>query len=260
MAARTVARVVTVGESTGADVRAHGVTLDELGRPRFTIIAGAQSAQVHLQLTGEHHVANSLSAAAVALECGLPLPYIAAALSAARAQSRWRMEVTERSDGVLVLNDAYNANPESMRAALKSLAGLGRARQARTFAVLGPMGELGPDANAEHDSLGRLAVRLDISRVIAIGEAARPLAHGAALEGSWNGESSWVPDIDAALAILREDLAPGDVVLVKASRAARLERLAQSLLDDDSSTGPAPAQSKFKPAQSKFKPAEGKST
>jgi UDP-N-acetylmuramoyl-tripeptide--D-alanyl-D-alanine ligase len=145
------------------------------------------------------------------------------------------MEVSERADGVVIVNDAYNANPESMRAALKALASMARPRRARggrSFAVLGPMAELGPDALAEHDALGRLAVRLDISRVIAVGEDARPIQHGAALEGSWNGESSWVPDIGAALALLRGELRPGDVVLVKASRAAGLERLALALLSD----------------------------
>jgi UDP-N-acetylmuramoyl-tripeptide--D-alanyl-D-alanine ligase len=145
------------------------------------------------------------------------------------------MEVTERPDGVLVINDAYNANPESMRAALKALASVARARRAtgaRSFAVLGEMAELGPDGPAEHDALGRLAVRLDVSRVVAVGEQARPILHGAALEGSWNGEASWVPDVDAALALLRRELRAGDVVLVKASRAASLERVALALADD----------------------------
>jgi UDP-N-acetylmuramoyl-tripeptide--D-alanyl-D-alanine ligase len=142
------------------------------------------------------------------------------------------MELTERADGVLVVNDAYNANPESMRAALKSLAGIARARGARSYAVLGPMAELGPDAAAEHDAIGRLAVRLDVSQLIAVGEDARPIQHGAALEGSWDGESRWVPDVDAALAVLRAELRPGDVVLVKASRAASLERVALALAED----------------------------
>jgi UDP-N-acetylmuramoyl-tripeptide--D-alanyl-D-alanine ligase len=147
------------------------------------------------------------------------------------------MEVTERSDGVLVLNDAYNANPESMRAALKTLAsvhGSRRASGARSFAVLGHMAELGDTGPAEHDELGRLAVRLDISRVIAVGDAARPIQHGAALEGSWDGEASWVPDVDAAVALLRSELRPGDVVLVKASRAASLEQVALAIADDSS--------------------------
>jgi UDP-N-acetylmuramoyl-tripeptide--D-alanyl-D-alanine ligase len=149
------------------------------------------------------------------------------------------MEVTERPDGLLVINDAYNANPESMRSALKALAAVSRPRRAaggRSFAVLGPMAELGPDGPAEHDALGRLAVRLDISRVVAVGDAARPVQHGAALEGSWDGESSWVPDVEAAVALLRAELRPSDVVLIKASRAARLERVAQAITDDASSS------------------------
>ncbi len=232
MAARTAARVVPFGESAAAEVRASDVDVDELGRARFVLTAAGTSVPVQLQLVGEHHVSNALAAAAVALETGMAPADVAVGLSEARPASRWRMEVTERPDGVLVVNDAYNANPESMRAALKALASVARARRergGRSFAVLGPMAELGPAAAAEHDALGRLAVRLDISRVIAVGEDARPIQHGAALEGSWNGESSWVPDIGAALALLRGELRPGDVVLVKASRAAGLERVALAL-------------------------------
>ena len=164
---------------------------------------------------------------------------IAQWLSEAVATSRWRMETTERADGVLIINDAYNANPESMRAGLEALASVARPRRAtggRSFAVLGQMAELGDSAASEHDALGRLAVRLDISEVIAVGEAARPIQHGAALEGSWNGEARWVPDPDAAIALLRAELAPGDVVLVKASRAASLERVALAIAEDSSGT------------------------
>jgi UDP-N-acetylmuramoyl-tripeptide--D-alanyl-D-alanine ligase len=160
---------------------------------------------------------------------------VASALSEVVPTSRWRMEITERPDGVLVINDAYNANPESMRAALEALAAVARARRAgggRSFAVLGHMAELGPEGPAEHDALGRLAVRLDVSRVIAVGEEARPIQHGAALEGSGRGGSTWVPDPESAVARLREELRPGDVVLVKASRAASLERVALAIADD----------------------------
>jgi UDP-N-acetylmuramoyl-tripeptide--D-alanyl-D-alanine ligase len=235
MAARTTARVVTFAESTTADVRADGVELDELGRARFTMHTEVGSASVQLRLVGAHHVGNALAAAAVALASELPLDAVADALSAAVPASRWRMELTERADGVLVINDAYNANPESMRAALKALASVARARHARSFAVLGPMAELGPAEHAEHDAIGRLAVRLDLSRVIAVGGAARPIQHGAALEGSWHGEAGWVPDVDAAIAALRAELRPGDVVLVKASRAASLERVALAIAEDDAS-------------------------
>jgi UDP-N-acetylmuramoyl-tripeptide--D-alanyl-D-alanine ligase len=235
MAPRTPARVITVGEAASADLRAENVTLDDFGRPRFTLAGAAGRADVALRLVGGHHVGNALAAAAIALECGLPLPDVADALAAATPASRWRMEVTERPDGVVVINDAYNANPESMRAALKALASVARSRRAaggRSFAVLGHMAELGPDGPAEHDALGRLAVRLDVSRVVAVGEPARPIHHGASLEGSWDGESSWVPDPDAAVALLRGELRPGDVVLVKASRAVGLERVALALADE----------------------------
>jgi UDP-N-acetylmuramoyl-tripeptide--D-alanyl-D-alanine ligase len=231
MANRTRARVVTVGESPGVDVRADQVRLDDLGHATFRLSAPAGTTTVALPLVGGHHVGNALAAAAVAMECGLSVPAIAETLSAAGPRSRWRMELVERADGVVVINDAYNANPESVRAALKTLAAIGRARPARTLAVLGEMAELGADAADEHDAIGRLAVRLDISRLIAVGAAARPMAHGAALEGSWDGESTWVADSDAALTLLQHELRPGDVVLVKASRAASLERIAIALGD-----------------------------
>jgi UDP-N-acetylmuramoyl-tripeptide--D-alanyl-D-alanine ligase len=235
MAERTAARIVWVGESPAADVRAEDVDSDELGRPRFTLVAGTDRVPVRLRLVGAHHVGNALAAAAVALECGMSAADVAAALSEAGPTSRWRMEVTERADGVLVINDAYNANPESMRAALEALASVARGRGTRSFAVLGPMAELGAAGPAEHGAVGRLAVQLDVSRVIAVGEPARPIQHAAALEGSWDGESSWVPDVEAATALLRSELRPGDVVLVKASRAASLERVALAIADDTQS-------------------------
>jgi UDP-N-acetylmuramoyl-tripeptide--D-alanyl-D-alanine ligase len=139
------------------------------------------------------------------------------------------MQVTETAAGITVINDAYNANPESMGAALKSLAVMSEGR--RSIAVLGHMAELGPDAVAQHDRIGRLAVRLDIGQLLAVGEQARAIATGAALEGSFNGESEWVPDTPAAVARLGELLRPGDVVLVKGSRSAAMETVAQALVE-----------------------------
>ncbi|MCW2528528.1 MAG: murF [Pseudonocardiales bacterium] len=230
MASRTSARIVRVGENSAADVRGENITLDDLGRASFTMVAAGEAVRVSLMLSGEHQVGNALAAAAVALECGLAPAEVAAALSQAAAASRWRMEIHERPDGVVVINDAYNANPESMRAALKTLAIMSRGR--RSWAVLGPMAELGDRATQEHDALGRLAVRLDINTLIAVGEQARPISQGASHEGSYDGESVWVPDIDAALAMLHSEVRAGDVILVKASRSAGLERLAQALADD----------------------------
>lgn len=250
MASRTVARVVLVGSGPEADVRATDITLDESGRPTFRVTTPDSSAEVTLPLYGEHHVGNALAVVAAALECGLDLPDVVAALATATPASRWRMEVTERADGVTVVNDAYNANPDSMRAALKALVAMGGGRGGadttparRTWAVLGSMLELGDDSTAEHDAIGRLAVRLNISRLVVVGDTARPMASGAQHEGSWGDEAVWVPDADSAYALLAEELRPGDVVLFKSSRDAGLrwlgDRLATSptTTADDTSAG-----------------------
>jgi UDP-N-acetylmuramoyl-tripeptide--D-alanyl-D-alanine ligase len=228
MADQTEARVLMFGMSVHADLRAEDVVLDPAGRARFTLVAPDGAAAVALNLVGEHHVGNALAAAGGAHVLGLGVDLVAAELSKARAISRWRMEVTERPDGVTVVNDAYNANPESMQAALKALVAMAGGR--RTWAVLGEMRELGDASAADHDALGRLAVRLDVNRLVAVGPAARAIHLGAAHEGSWADEAAWVPDIEAALDLLRAQLQPGDVVLVKASRAAGLERLAEVLV------------------------------
>ena len=236
MATKTSARVVTVGRTAGADVRADDVELDELARPRFTLHARGQQIRVELAVHGEHQVGNALSAAAVALECGATLGQVADALAGAAPASRHRMEVHVRADGVTIINDAYNANPESMRAGLQALAVMARqsSEPRRSWAVLGEMGELGQDSITEHDRIGRLAVRLDISRLVVVGTG-RPMSamhQGAVMEGSWGPEAILVPDADAALALLRSELEPGDVVLVKASNAAGLGALAEALLRD----------------------------
>ncbi|MGH8825856.1 MAG: UDP-N-acetylmuramoyl-tripeptide--D-alanyl-D-alanine ligase [Jiangellaceae bacterium] len=228
MADQTEASVLMVGESVHADVRAESVGLDRSGRARFTLVAPDGTAPVRLGVVGEHQVGNALAAAGAAHALDLAVDEVAAALTAAQPLSRWRMEVVERADGVTVVNDAYNANPESMRAALAALVALAGDR--RTWAVLGEMRELGEASAAEHEALGRFAAGLEVGRVVAVGEGARPVHLGAAHEGSRGDEAAWVPDIGAAHALLREQVQPGDVVLVKASRAAGLERLADALL------------------------------
>jgi UDP-N-acetylmuramoyl-tripeptide--D-alanyl-D-alanine ligase len=230
MASRTKARVILFGESDEADVRAENVRLTESGQPSFSLHTPSGCSDVTMRLYGEHHVSNALAAAAVAHELGLSADEIAGALSEAGTLSRWRMEVTERPDGVTVVNDAYNANPESMRAALRALVAMGRGR--RTWAVLGQMAELGDEALAEHDAIGRLAVRLNVSKLVAVGgREASWLQLGAYNEGSWGEESVHVSDAQAAVDLLRSELRPGDVVLVKASRSVGLERVALALLD-----------------------------
>ena len=174
---------------------------------------------------------NALAAAALARELGLSLDDIADGLSAAVARSRWRMEVHQRADGVTVINDAYNANPESVRAAIDALGHL--VRGGRGFAVLGHMAELGDTSRASHEELGEYAASGGLAGLIAVGEEAAPLLAGARRVPSWPGEAVAVPDGAAALDVLANRLKPGDVVLVKASRAAHLEGVAAELLSAD---------------------------
>ncbi|MGW2600484.1 UDP-N-acetylmuramoyl-tripeptide--D-alanyl-D-alanine ligase [Streptomyces klenkii] len=237
MTARTKARTLLFGEAPDAHVRAEDVRLTADGRPAFTLHTPTGCADVTMRLYGEHHVSNALAAAAVAHELGMPAEEIASALSGAGQLSRWRMEVTERADGVTIVNDAYNANPESMRAALRALAAMGAAaaaKGARTWAVLGRMAELGEESLAEHDAVGRLAVRLNVGKLVAVGgREAAWLQMGAYNEGSWGEESVHVSDAQAAVDLLRSELRPGDVVLVKASRSVGLEWVAEQLLAVD---------------------------
>jgi len=235
MAARTAARVVTFSADPGsaAPVRAADVRLDDLGRPSFTLLTPEGSAPVALRLHGAHNVPNALAAAALARELGLDLDGIADGLGAAVARSRWRMEVRQRADGVTVINDAYNANPESVRAALDALAHM--AQDGRGFAVLGHMAELGDTSRASHEQIGKYAACVansGLAGLIAVGEEAAPMLDGARRVRSWTGEAVAVPDGATALDLLANRLKPSDVVLVKASRAAHLEGVAAALLGE----------------------------
>ena len=245
MAQLTQAWVIRVSrapttESGPSDVWAEGVSLDELARPRFTLHAKGTQAEVQLGVYGDHQVTNALCASAVALQCGASVEQVADALAAAGPVSQHRMQVTTRADGVTVIDDAYNANPDSMRAGLQALAWIAHGGQQpgsnprRSWAVLGEMAELGEDAITEHDRIGRLAVRLDVSRlvVVGMGRSMSAMHHGAVMEGSWGAEAVNVADSDAALALLRAEVQPGDVVLVKASNAAGLGALAEALTAD----------------------------
>jgi UDP-N-acetylmuramoyl-tripeptide--D-alanyl-D-alanine ligase len=236
-------------DSGPSDVWAENVSLDELARPRFTLHAmdprGAVEAEVQLGVYGDHQVTNALCACAVALQCGASVEQVATALAEAGPVSRHRMQVTTRPDGVTVIDDTYNANPDSMRAGLQALAWIAHGESTdprRSWAVLGEMAELGEDAVTEHDRIGRLAVRLDVSRLVVVGtgRSMSAMHHGAVMEGSWGAETVGVPDADAALALLRHEVRPGDVVLVKASNAAGLGPLADALAAEDTSGGARP--------------------
>ena len=221
--------VVTFGTIPAADVRAREVEVDATGRAGFGLqVTGGEPLPVRLRLVGAHHVSNALAAAAVATALGVPAPVLAEGLSQATPVSPHRMAVTERPDGVTVVDDAYNANPDSMRAALRALAVMA-GRDRRSVAVLGEMLELGDGSRAAHDAIGRLVVRLNIKLLVVVGEGAYHIHEGALQEGSWGEESVFVPDLDSARAVLADALAPGDVVLVKSSLGSGLWRLGDEL-------------------------------
>jgi UDP-N-acetylmuramoyl-tripeptide--D-alanyl-D-alanine ligase len=227
MASRTAAAVVRFGVGPDAEVRAEDVTLDPAARAAFTLVTPEGSAPVRLQVVGGHQVSNALAAAAVGRAAGMDVVTVAEALSAAGPASKWRMAVSDLPGGVTLINDAYNANPESMRAALAALTTLAGGR--RRWAVLGTMAELGPFAADAHLDVGRAAAESG-ARVLVVGEAARGIADGASAGPTPDGGAvAWVPDLDAAAQLLLSQVAPGDVVLVKASRSIGLERLALRL-------------------------------
>jgi UDP-N-acetylmuramoyl-tripeptide--D-alanyl-D-alanine ligase len=236
MATKTQAQVIGVGESREAAVRARDIRLDPQGRPSFILVTDQGEVPVDLRLHGRHQVGNALAVAAVALAVGMALSEVATALGDALPLSRWRMEVHERADGVTIVNDAYNANPDSTRAALQALAAMGHGR--RTWAVLGEMLELGPESVSEHEAMGRLATGLGVSRVVAVGKGTQPIDEGAREEGSGDQESTWVQNTDVAYELLRQHLAPGDIVLVKSSRDAGLRWLGDRLLEGTGSEVP----------------------
>jgi len=218
MRALTDGPVLTFGCEREADVRVADLTLDRLGRPTFALRTSEGTARVALPVTGAHQALNAAAAAAAGLAAGVPLDAAAKALATA-SLSKWRMELRELGNGVVLLNDSYNANPDSCLAALDSLAVI---EGGRRIAILGEMAELGAVADAEHRRIGAYAAaRADI--VVAVGEEARLIAEGA------GDDAVALPDNGTAADWLRDRLAPGDVVLVKASRAAGLDEVADAV-------------------------------
>ncbi|WP_433208793.1 UDP-N-acetylmuramoyl-tripeptide--D-alanyl-D-alanine ligase [Dactylosporangium sp. CS-047395] len=217
MAARTSARVVLAGEAADAQVRATGVEALDRGRFGFTLhVPGAAPVPVRLGVAGRHSVGNALLAAAVANLAGLGPEAIAAGLGDPGGLSTRRMDVFDRADDVTVIDDSFNANPASMAAALRALVAVAGGR--RKIAVLGFMAELGGYERAGHEEVGRLAAELGVDRLVAVSEQAAPILTGAAAVASWGGDSVLVTDQEAAVALLRAELLPRDVVLVKGSR------------------------------------------
>jgi UDP-N-acetylmuramoyl-tripeptide--D-alanyl-D-alanine ligase len=217
---------VTFGLSPTADVRADAVTLGADGTATFMLVSGGERVPVTLAVPGEHMVSNALAAAAAGVTFGVPLDRCADALARA-AVSAWRMETFTTGDGVRVVNDAYNANPESMAAALRAARWM--AGEGHLIAVLGTMAELGPIAAREHERIGELAARIRVDRLIAVGESAGPIAVAGLREGVEPENVACYDDPEEALDDVRRTARSGDLVLFKGSRVAGLERLAEAM-------------------------------
>jgi UDP-N-acetylmuramoyl-tripeptide--D-alanyl-D-alanine ligase len=227
-AARTPARVRTFGRSAQADVRADDVVVGHDGCAGFDVVVKDERAAASLSIPGEHMVSNALAAIAVGLELQIPLDVCAAGLAEAPI-TRWRMETTRTPAGVTILNDAYNASPESVAAALRTARWM--AHDGRLIAVLGQMAELGPIAAEEHERVGELAARLHVDHLVTVGAEARAVAMAAIREGVEPASVVASDDLDAALADVLAVVQPGDVVLTKGSRVTGLEVLAMRLAE-----------------------------
>ena len=216
------------GLGEAADVRASDVDVTAAGTV-FTVTVGEASAPLRLKVLGAHHVANALAAIAAATALGVTLAACIERLETVEIAERWRMQPLG-SERVRIINDAYNASPDSMAAALRTLAQITGPGE-RSVAVLGAMSELGEYAEDEHDRIGLLAVRLGIQRIVVVGADARRMFLEAVAQGSWDGEAVFFPDADAAFDYLRDELRDGDRVLVKSSNSAGLRHLGDRLGD-----------------------------
>jgi UDP-N-acetylmuramoyl-tripeptide--D-alanyl-D-alanine ligase len=227
---RTKAAVKWFGTSSRSEYWASDVSLSKIGTKFCLHWPDGDKSEVQLAILGEHHVMNALAAASVSHLLGASKQQIVSALEAMELAERWRMQRLVRPDGVTIINDSYNASPDSMKAALQTLAQLGR-MGTRTVAVLGEMAELGEYSRHEHDAIGRLVVRLNIDQLVVVGDGAKLIHMGASQEGSWDGESKFFPSIAEALEYLRGILADGDTVLVKSSKSANLRFLGDDLME-----------------------------
>lgn len=226
----TTARAIPFGTVDEAEYQIESPRVSIAGTSATLHLPKDRKVEITLKILGEHQLMNAIASIAVAEQLGVAPEVSISALEELQLAERWRMQLTTRPDGVHVINDAYNASPDSMKAALQTLAQLGRQGH-RTVAVLGEMAELGEYSATEHDSMGRLAVRLGIDQVVVVGQRAKLIHMGASQEGSWDGESKFFDEASEALVAVREMLEPGDVVLVKSSKSANLRFLGDDLLE-----------------------------
>lgn len=231
MANKTKAAIFTFGTNPEANMRATDIGINLEGTHFDLHRAGKPTRSVQLRILGEHHVYNALASLAVAQVLELDFEKSVAAVESISLAERWRMQISTTASGLTVINDAYNASPDSTKAALITLAELGRQTNRSTVAVLGEMAELGIFSAEEHDSIGRLVVRLNLGQLVVVGDGAKLIHMGASLEGSWDGESKYFDEISDALQYLRGMLKGNEIVLVKSSKSANLRYLGDDLLE-----------------------------
>ena len=231
MAAMTAAAVRWFGRSDAAEVRAEHIVAGVAGTS-FDLVVGERRLPVSLRILGEHHVMNALAALTAARELGIDLAQAISAIEAMPRAERWRMEVLASPSGAVIINDAYNASPDSTRAALSTLAHLGGG-DVRSIAILGEMTELGESADDEHTAIGRLVAALGVEELIVVGAGARHIHTAASLTSGWRGQSFFVDSADLAHELLRDELQAGDLVLVKSSKSAGLRFLGDRLAGVD---------------------------
>lgn len=230
MREKTRAQIRTFAVDTDADLRATNIQSTRTGTSFDVVRPDGSAISAHLRILGDHHVYNALAALSVADTLGVDITDAIAVLGTLDRAERGRMEVLGGRDDVTIINDAYNASPDSMAAAIRTLAMI-TPRERRTVAVLGAMSELGEYAGDEYDRIGLQLVRLNISQLVVVGAEARRLHISAMNEGSWAGESVYCEDADAAFAYLSKELKAGDTVLVKSSNSAGLRTLGDRLGD-----------------------------
>ena len=233
MATRTKAKALTFGLGQDSDYSASDVAINLSGTSFEYSTPDGTKSKVNLHILGEHHVYNALAALATGEILGVDRKEAIQAIESMKLAEKWRMELGVAESGLTVINDAYNASPDSMRAALQTLAQLGRISGKKTVAVMGEMAELGEFSAHEHDAIGRIAVRLNLGQVVVVGKAAKLIHMGASQEGSWDGESQYFDEISNALAYLREMLTGDEIVLVKSSKSANLRFLGDDLLKEN---------------------------
>ena len=225
---KTKAKVVSFGLS-GADVSAKNVVLNDKAQASYELEFEGKVSQVNLKIVGAHQVSNSLAAAAVFLKKGLDIDLVAKTLSNSVAKSKWRMQVEVNRKNITVINDSYNANPESMKAAIRTLKQAGADK--KTFIIVGEMLELGSDSKQMHEEVADLIQKLDVKKTLVVGNGAKIISDYLS-NNAYKGRLEFCMDIDSAISKTKEMVEINDVVLVKASRAIGLERVANALMND----------------------------